>query len=226
MDGSASRWAVGILFLAAAGLRGEDLDLRARLVEVEAQAEALHTKGSLREAREKRIEALALVERMGEGEVEAGIDRMLTLAALERDMGRFSAARGLLERAMAVASHTWSPDDALSQHRLFADLGELMMAWHRFQDALPPLAKAHELSTRIKGEDHPDLVWGLMSLAKANWMVGDRKTALKVGERAFALARASGDPDRFRDAGYALAEYLKGVGRIPEAEKVLAQLPK
>jgi len=126
--------------------------------------------------------------------------------------GRFDAAMSRLRSARALAQTLDLPAEVATQYN---NLGRVYLEFGRFEEAADAFRRARAIDRRRK--DVYALAYDDRNLGRALSLLGD-PGAEEVLLRALAGARRASDRNNEGRALYALAEHLRSVGRLEEAE--------
>lgn len=168
--------------------------------------------------------ALAIRERLLDGDDPALARSLSNLGTICQARGRYREAEGYMLRGLAVLHRAASPQE-LQIARCLANLGNLYVYQNRFAEADSLLARALATSEAILGPDHPDNAAALNSLAGVYHKQGRFTEADRLYQRALSVWEAALGP-RHPYVAYALQNLglvAKEQGRFSQAEDRLRQ---
>ncbi len=148
------------------------------------------------------------------------------LGYLQREQGRFPAAKQTFEQALALRKKLLGPDHPDTAATLSA-FGSLLRETGNYTEAHEQLQRALAIRRRVLGDAHPDTAWTLGSLGILYQLMGDYERARKHYEEALAVRRRIGED--LLDTAYSLFDmghFSQAVGDYVHAqayhEKALA----
>jgi serine/threonine-protein kinase len=136
--------------------------------------------------------------------------------------------RGDIEQAEAMASE--ATQGLRAQGKPFGlaqsliDLGNVRRFQRRYSEAESLIDEGTKLFAKSQGEDHPNVAFGLTSLATAHYYEGRYDLAEQEARKALAIAEKSSKTSHiYARASGMLGRILTTTGRAPEAEPLLRE---
>jgi tetratricopeptide (TPR) repeat protein len=175
-------------------------------------------------ARELDEQALAMRQRLYEGDHPDVARSLNNVGVVLTDLGDFAGARELFEQTLAMRKRLHEGDHweiGLSLHNLaesLRELGEHARARELYEQALAMFQRMHE-------GDHPDIANTLTNLADDLRALGEHARARELHEQALAMYRRlyrSDHPETAMTLG-SLAEDLRAVGEYLRARELHEQ---
>ena len=138
------------------------------------------------------------------------------LGRLLRDRGRLAEAESLMRRSIPDI-----PESDSNLAGLYLDLGEMLLAQGRLEEARPLLEDAVRLHSKVDGPEHWRTAAALSARGEWRERTGDRKLAEEDLELAWGvLSRRPEDDIRRRGAHDRLAGFYRRSGRDKEAAEL------
>jgi CHAT domain-containing protein/tetratricopeptide (TPR) repeat protein len=140
------------------------------------------------------------------------------LATLLESMGKYTEARTLFERSLAIREAQLGPDHPSTADSL-NNLANPLRSMGLFTEARPLLERSLAIYEAQLGPDHPSTATSLSNLANLLQSMGEYTEARPLLERSLAIYEAQPGPDRPRTAISLnnLATLLESMGKYTEA---------
>jgi tetratricopeptide (TPR) repeat protein len=144
------------------------------------------------------------------------------IAAVDLELNRWASALEHASKGLEVCEKTVGP-----QHDqcgiLHEAIGEASRELGKLDEAITHFEKGIELISANAGSTHPNLVYGLIGLAKSYAMRGATAKRVATLERAVAIAATEPDPTDLAKTRFLLAKALWDTGERDRARALSAQ---
>jgi serine/threonine-protein kinase len=179
----------------------------------------MRSRGHLDEAEALWRECLSCAPRL-DAKHRASADNAKTfLAQLYMDRGDIKQAEAMASEANKSLRAQGSPF-GLAQSLI--DLGNVRRLQGRYPEAESLIDEGTKLFAKSQGEDHPNVAFGLTSLATAHYYEGRYDLAEQEARKALAIAEKSSKTSHtYARASAILGRILTTTGRASEAEPLL-----
>lgn len=136
--------------------------------------------------------------------------------------------RGDVEKADALASEALRElrtvgDDRFALAQSLIDLGNIRRLQARYAEAVALIQEGTDLYAKAQGEDHPNVAYGLTSLATAHYYEGRYDRAEQDARRALRIVERLPKGHYYAGVHVALGLILNKTGRSREAEPLLRE---
>jgi tetratricopeptide (TPR) repeat protein/tRNA A-37 threonylcarbamoyl transferase component Bud32 len=181
----------------------------------------MRSRGRLDEAEALWRECLSYAPRLDAKHRASAENPKTFLAQLYMDRGDVRRAEGMASEATQRLRAQGNPF-ALAQSLI--DLGNVRRFQRRYAEAESLIDEGTKLFAKSQGEDHPNVAFGLTSLATAHYYEGRYDLAEQDARRAFAIAQKLPKGSHYyARASVVLGEILNKTGRPTEAEPLLRE---
>jgi tetratricopeptide (TPR) repeat protein len=164
--------------------------------------------------------ALAAADHAEHYQIEPAVtsDLLDSMESYLHERGRFTEARSLAQRALALAERTYGPEGDIIPARL-GSLAAVLRVQGELDHARTLLERALTIDEAHVGSNHPDTAWSLHNLGLVLLAQGDLDGARALHERALAILEAHLGADHLTIAASLnhLADVLREQGDLEGA---------
>ena len=181
----------------------------------------MRSRGHLDEAEALWRECLSYAPRLDAKHRASGENPKTFLAQLYMDRGDVKRAENMASEATQRLRAQGNPF-ALAQSLI--DLGNVRRLQRRYSEAESLIDEGTKLFAKSQGEDHPNVAFGLTSLATAHYYEGRYDFAEQEAQKALAIAEKSSKASHaYARASEMLGRILSTTGRAREGEPLLRE---
>jgi serine/threonine-protein kinase len=181
----------------------------------------MRSRGQLGEAEALWRECLSYAPRLDAKHRASAENPKTFLAQLYMDRGDVKRAESMASEATQGLRAQGNPF-ALAESLI--DLGNVRRFQRRFSEAESLIDEGTKLFAKSQGEDHPNVAFGLTSLATAHYYEGRYDLAEQEARKALAIAEKSSKASHtYARASGMLGRVLSTTGRAREAEPLLRE---